>query len=245
MFPVAILAGGRAERLRPLTDTVPKALIDVNGSPFIAHQLRWLRAQGVDRVVLCVGYLGEQIVQTIGDGSQFELQIIYAFDGPTLLGTASAIKHALPQLGESFFVLYGDSYLECDYHAVQATFEHSGKLALMTICRNEGRWDISNVEYARDHILAYSKEARTPRMCHIDYGLGMFRQSAFSDVPDHLPYDLATLYPVLLRQNQLAAFEVSQRFYEIGSPAGLEDLRRYLQNRHKNQNANELHSTVS
>lgn len=230
MFPVAILAGGLGTRLRPLTAAIPKALIDVNGEPFVSHQLRSLRAQGITQVVLCVGYLGEQIVEVIGDGSQFGLQVAYASDGPMLLGTAGAIKHALPQLGQSFFVLYGDSYLECDYRSVQTAFANSSAAALMTVFRNEGHWDTSNIEYVDGRILAYSKQARTPRMRHIDYGLGVFRQSAFVGVPDHSWYDLETLYQDLLRQSQLAALEVSQRFYEIGSSSGLEELRRYLQN---------------
>lgn len=228
MLPVAILAGGLATRLRPQTEEIPKALIDVNGEPFVAHQLRLLRAHGIDQVVLCIGYLGEQIAKVVGDGSQFGLQVAHAFDGPTLLGTAGAIKHALPILDESFFVLYGDSYLECDYQVVQTAFERAGKLALMTVYRNEGHWDTSNVELVDGRILAYSKRQRTRRMKHIDYGLGVFRQSAFAGVPEHSPYDLESLYRDMLQQDQLAAFEVSQRFYEIGSPAGLDALRRYL-----------------
>ena len=228
MLPVAILAGGLATRLRPQTEAIPKALIDVNGEPFVAHQLRLLRARGIDQVVLCIGYLGEQIVQVVGDGSQFRLQVAYAFDGPTLLGTAGALKQALPLLDESFFVLYGDSYLQCDYRAIQGAFERGGKLALMTVYRNEGNWDTSNVEFADGRVLAYSKQQRTPRMKHIDYGLGVFNRAAFAGVPEHSPYDLESLYHDMLRQDQLAAFEVSQRFYEIGSPAGLDELRRYL-----------------
>lgn len=215
-------------RLRPQTEAIPKALIDVDGEPFVAHQLRLLRARGIDKVVLCVGYLGEQIAKVVGEGSAFGLQVAYAFDGPTLLGTAGAIKHAMPLLDESFFVLYGDSYLECDYQAIQTAFERAGKLALMTVYRNEGNWDTSNVEFADGRIRAYSKEQRTRRMKHIDYGLGVFSRAAFAGVPEHSPYDLESLYRDMLQQDQLAAVEASQRFYEIGSPAGLDELRRYL-----------------
>jgi len=227
-FPVAILAGGLATRLRPQTESVPKALIDINGEPFLAHQLRLLRALGIDKVVLCVGYLGEQIVRLVGDGSQFGLQVAYSFDGPALLGTAGAIKQALFLLDESFFVLYGDSYLECDYAAVQTAFERAGKLALMTVYRNQGHWDTSNVEFADGRILAYSKRQRARRMKYIDYGLGVFRQSAFAGIPENSPYDLESLYRDMLQQDQLAAFAVSRRFYEIGSPSGLDELRHYL-----------------
>ena len=228
MFPIAILAGGLATRLWPVTETMPKALVDVNGEPFIAHQLRLLRTNGIERVIVCAGYLGEMIQGWVGDGARFGLHVAFAFDGPRLLGTAGAIKQAVPALGPAFFVLYGDSYLPCDYRAVQTAFEQSGKRALMTVFRNDGRWDSSNVEFVDGHVVSYDKRHQTPQMHHIDYGLGVFNQSAFAIVPDGQPYDLATLYQDLLKQGELAASEVSRRFYEVGSFAGLEETRRYL-----------------
>jgi MurNAc alpha-1-phosphate uridylyltransferase len=228
MLPVAIVAGGVARRLQPLTQTVPKALIDVNGQPFIAHQLRLLHANGIERAIICAGYLGELIQDCVGDGARFGVQVEFSFDGPRLLGTAGAIKKALPLLGGSFFVLYGDTYLPCDYRAVQTAFERSGRLALMAVFRNDDRWDCSNVEFVNGGILAYDKGHRTPSMHHIDYGLGVFSQSALEIVPGDQPYDLATVYQDLLRQGELAAYEVDQRFYEIGSLEGLEETRRYL-----------------
>lgn len=228
MLPVAILAGGVATRLRPLTETIPKALVDVNGEPFVAYQLRLLRANGIERVIVCAGYLGEMIQEYVGNGVRFGLQVEFSFDGPRLLGTGGAIKKALPLLGEAFFVLYGDSYLPCDYRAAQIEFEKSGSLALMTVFRNDGRWDRSNVEFANGRVSAYDKRHYTPRMHHIDYGLGVFKQSAFKIVPGDQPYDLAALYQYLLTQGELVAYETSRRFYEIGSLEGLEETRRYL-----------------
>jgi len=228
LYPVAILAGGLATRLRPLTATVPKALLDVNGEPFIAHQLRLLRSHGIDGVVICAGHLGEMTRDYVGDGARFGLAVEFSFDGPRLLGTAGAIKAALPLLGEAFFVLYGDSYLPCDYRAVQREFTRSGKLALMTVFRNENRWDKSNVELAGGCILAYDKVRQTPGMCHLDYGLGVMSARAFDDMPGGTPQDLAALYQSLLARGELAAWEADQRFYEIGSFEGLEETRRYL-----------------
>jgi N-acetyl-alpha-D-muramate 1-phosphate uridylyltransferase len=228
MLPVAILAGGLATRLRPLTETIPKALVDVNGEPFITHQLRLLRSAGIARVVVCAGYLGEMIQEQVRDGAGLGLHVEFALDGPRLLGTAGALKQALPALGPAFFVLYGDSYLPCDYRAVQAAFVHSGKQALMTVFHNQGRWDTSNVEYGAGLILAYDKQHPTPFMHHIDYGLGVFSDSAFARVPEYQSYDLAVLYQELLKDGELAAYEVRQRFYEVGSFAGLEEMRRYL-----------------
>jgi N-acetyl-alpha-D-muramate 1-phosphate uridylyltransferase len=228
VLPVAILAGGLSMRLRPLTERIPKSLLEVNGEPFIAHQLRLLRANGVRRVVLCVGHLGEMIQDVLKDGSAYGVEVDYAFDGASLLGTAGAVKNALPKLGDAFFVLYGDSYLVCDYAAIARSFSSSGKLALMTVFRNNGLWDSSNVEFEDGKILDYSKTSKNSRMHDIDYGLGAFRAAAFDSVPAGKPYDLAGLYGDLLQAGQLAGFEVTQRFYEIGSPAGLEETARFI-----------------
>ncbi len=228
LFPIAILAGGIATRLRPLTEKIPKALVEIDGEPFLAHQLRLLAKHGADQVIFCTGYRGEMIEEFLGDGSRFGVRAAYSHDGAVLLGTAGAIRKALPKLGETFFVLYGDSYLPCDYAAIQTAFVTSGKSALMTVYRNEGQWDSSNVEFAEGRIIAYDKQDRTPRMRYIDYGLGVFRASAFAGTPDGVPYDLAIVYQQLLRENNLAAFEVHERFYEIGSFQGLKDFGSYL-----------------
>ncbi len=231
MLPVAILAGGLATRLRPLTETIPKALIEINGEPFLGHQLRLLKRHGVTRAVLCVGYLGEKIRDFSGDGSRFGLKVEYSFDGPRLLGTAGAIQRALPLLGDAFFVLYGDSYLPCDYRAIERLFLEAGTSGLMTVFRNEGRWDASNVEFSEGRILRYDKVERAPEMHHIDYGLGAFRASAFDALLKDRPQDLAVVYRDLLGKAELAGYEVAERFYEIGSQAGIEDLQAFLASR--------------
>jgi N-acetyl-alpha-D-muramate 1-phosphate uridylyltransferase len=228
LLTVAILAGGLATRLRPLTETVPKSLLEVNGAPFAVHQLRLLQAKGIRRVVLCVGHLGTLVQRAIGDGFSLGLEVDYSFDGPVLLGTAGAIRNALPKLGNSFFVMYGDSYLPCDYAAIARNFESAEGLAMMTVFRNEGKWDTSNVEFDAGTILAYSKTNRTPRMRYIDYGLGVFRAQPFKDLPAGKASDLTELYTDLLQRKQLAAFEVRERFYEIGSPAGLRETAEFL-----------------
>ena len=225
MLPVAILAGGLGTRLYPLTERLPKALIEINGEPFLAHQLRLLRTRGIDRVVLCIGQHGERIREYAGDGARFGLAIDYAFDGPVLLGTAGAVRNALPLLGDAFFVVYGDSYLPCSYRDVEQAFRDAGQPGLMTVYRNESRWDASNVEFAEGRIVAYDKKNRTERMQHIDYGLGIFSRAAFDGAPHA---DLAEIYGDLLRRGQLAACEVRERFYEIGSAQGIRELSDYL-----------------
>jgi NDP-sugar pyrophosphorylase family protein len=228
LIPAVILAGGLATRLRPLTQDTPKALIEVAGHPFLWHQLKLLRRHGLRHVVLAVGYLGERIQERLGDGSELGIRIDYTFDGPSLLGTAGAIRQALPLLPQCFFVLYGDSYLTCDYRAVQDAFRGSRLPGLMTVYRNEGRYDSSNVEYDGGRILKYDKRNQTPGMHHIDYGLGVFDRGVFAAIPAGEVYDLARIYQNLLSAGNLAAFEVQDRFYEIGSPEGLLETAQFL-----------------
>ena len=227
-MPAVILAGGLATRLRPLTEKIPKALIEVAGHPFLWHQIQLLKSKGIRHIVLSVGYLGEQIQTLYGDGSQLGVRLEYSFDGPVLLGTAGAIRNALILLPERFFVLYGDSYLTCDYRAVESSFRESDLPGLMTVYRNDGLFDSSNVEYDGSRILRYDKKERSPSMHHIDYGLGAFRRSVFASLPAGEKFDLAAIYQQLLREGNLAAFEVHERFYEIGSPEGIRDTERFL-----------------
>jgi NDP-sugar pyrophosphorylase family protein len=227
-LPVAILAGGLATRLRPITEKIPKLLVPVAGEPFFSHQIRLLRAAGLKRLVLCVGYLGEQIVERYGNGAEWGVEIEYAFDGPRLLGTGGALIGALPKLGDAFYVLYGDSYLPINYGAVGRAFLESGKLGLMTVFENRERYDTSNVWFHQGQIRVYDKKLKRPEMLHIDYGLGVFRAAAFAGLPRDRPVDLAEVQKALVGKNQLAGYEIARRFYEIGSPAGLAELNLLL-----------------
>ena len=213
-----------ATRLRPLTEKIPKLLVEVAGEPFFSHQIRLLQAAGLKHLVLCVGYLGEKIVEQYGDGSQWGVQIDYAFDGPKLLGTGGALIAARPQLGDAFYVLYGDSYLPIDYGAVGDFFLRSGQLGLMTVYENHGRYDTSNVWFEHGELKVYDKQNRRTQMHHIDYGLGVFRAAAFDGFPRDTVVDLAAVQTQLCQRRQLAGYEIKQRFYEIGSPAGLHEL---------------------
>ena len=179
MLPVAILAGGLATRLRPITEKIPKALVEVAGKPFVFHQLDWLKRQKVDRVVLCVGYLGEMIREQVGFGERWGMKIQYSLDGEKLLGTGGALKKALTILGKEFFAFYGDSFLPIDFLPVQEAFRATGRPALMTFLRNQGRWDRSNVEASDGKLITYNKREPTSAMEHIDYGLGALSEKAF------------------------------------------------------------------
>jgi MurNAc alpha-1-phosphate uridylyltransferase len=227
-MPVAILAGGLATRLHPITATVPKALVDVAGKPFVLRQLDYLRRQGVNRVVLCVGFLGEQIEAVVGDGSASGLSVSYSQDWPNLLGTGGALKQALPLLESRFLVLYGDSYLPIDFASVERDFLASGKPALMVVQRNADRWDKSNVLFRDNVIVEYNKRIPTPDMRHIDYGLGAMSAQVLVDGDTMGPFDLADIYHRLSLSGQLAGHEVHERFYEIGSHEGLAEAVDYF-----------------
>jgi NDP-sugar pyrophosphorylase family protein len=229
--PVALLAGGLATRLRPLTQARPKALIEVAGRPFIEHQLALLDRHGVRRVVLCLGHLGEQIEQHLGDGSAWGMELAYSRDGGCPLGTGGALRRALPLLGEAFWVLYGDSYLDFDYRAVLAHFAASGALGLMTVIRNEDRWDRSNVVFRGGRLVCYSKRAPSPQMHHIDYGASLLRRQAVLLLPGQGACDLAELYSNLVAAGEMVGYELTQRFYEIGSHQGLAQTEAHLRAR--------------
>src|SRR5258708_32546470 len=201
---LALPPGGLATRLRPITEKIPKLLVEVAGEPFFSHQIRLLKKAGLTRIVLCVGYLGEKIVEVYGDGAKWGVKIDYAFDGPKLLGTGGALIAALPRLGESFYVLYGDSYLPVDYRAVGDFFLRSGQLGLMTIYANDGRYDTSNVWFEDGEIKIYDKQSRLPQMRHIDYGLGVFRTAPFPGLPHDTVVDLAEIQKSPVAQRQLA-----------------------------------------
>jgi NDP-sugar pyrophosphorylase family protein len=218
-----------------LTERIPKALVDVAGKPFAEHQLHLLRWHGVNRVVFCLGYLGEMVKAALGDGSRWGIDVQYVFDGEPLLGTGGALRKALPLLGERFLVLYGDSYLDCDYRAVEQAFTASGKLGMMVVFRNADRWDRSNVVFTDGRIVRYDKRSPTPDMAYIDYGLGALQAKAFDAYPQDTAIDLVSIYQGLLARNELAGFEATQRFYEVGSPTGLEETRRYLSAKEQSQ----------
>jgi NDP-sugar pyrophosphorylase family protein len=245
--PVALLAGGLATRLRPITQAIPKALVDVGGRPFIDHQLSLLSRHGVRNVVLCLGHLGEQVEDYVGDGSAYGLSVRYSYDGETLVGTAGALRWALPKLGDLFWVMYGDSYMDIDYAAVLNHFVAAcssgcpvgsalsngpthAPMGLMTVLRNHDQWDRSNVVFENGRLECYDKRDPTPAMHFIDYGVQLLRREALLHLAPGEPADLADIYRDLTAAGQMTGYEVSNRFYEIGTPQSLEEARRVLGN---------------
>ena len=231
-LPVAILAGGLASRLHPLTHELPKALLPIAGQPFIFHQLEWLKREGIRRAVLCVGHLGDQIRAAVEDGRGWGLTIEYSFDGPDLLGTGGALRQALEILGDEFFVVHGDSYAACSLCDIESAYRAAGQPALMTVLRNDNRWDKSNVLFRHGRLIEYDKRSDRSDMTHIDFGVSILSREAFQPHMTSRVFDLAELYRSLSLSGRLSAFQVSNRFYEIGSFGGIRDTEEFLTRPH-------------
>ena len=218
-----ILAGGLATRLKPITEKIPKAMVPVNGRPFLEYQLELLRKNGIDDIVLCVGYLADRIVSYFGDGSAFDVNLRYSYEHDELLGTGGAIRNALSMLNERFFVLYGDSYLDIVYAYVCREYEKKNCPAMLVVYQNEGRWDTSNVVFVDGWVRVYNKTRPVQQMRYIDYGLSILSRSLFENMPAIQKWDLSVLYTALAADGKMAGFEVHKRFYEIGSKNGLRE----------------------
>lgn len=214
-----------ATRLGDHARDKPKALAPVAGEPFIFHQLRLLAGNGAGRVVLCVGHLGDQVVDAVGDGKSFGIEVLYSFDGAELVGTAGALKGALDLLGEEFLVTYGDAYLRIDHGMVQEAFRGSGLPGLMTVLRNDGKWGVSNAVFEDGRVIAYSKRVPPAGARWIDYGLLAFEARLFEGSG---PADLSDVCCELASRGSLAGLVAHDRFYEIGTPEALADLDEFL-----------------
>jgi NDP-sugar pyrophosphorylase family protein len=223
-----ILAGGLGTRLRPLTERLPKCMVPADGTPFLEHQLRLLASRGVRDVVLCLGHLGERVLEYFGDGHRFGVSLTYAWERDGLLGTGGALRNAEALLRPEFFVAYGDSYLMLDYRAIMNRFRELSALAMMVVYRNEDRLERSNVVVRDGFVAAYDKTARLPGMVHINQGLSLLRRRALRLIPPGIPFSQEQLFQMLVRRRELLAYETRQRFYEVGSFQGLAEFRRLV-----------------
>ena len=227
-----ILAGGLATRMRPLTETVPKSMLDVAGRPFVDWQLEKLASSGFDDVVMCIGRLGAQVREHVGNGARYRLSVRYSDEGETLLGTGGAVRLALGLLAQTFLVTYGDSYLPFDYAApLRSLDEHADCDGVMSVFANAGQWDASNVITDGEWVLRYEKGVADPAFDHIDYGAIALRRSAIEELRADVPAGLDVLQRALADKKRLRAYEARDRFFEIGSPEGLATLARHLRER--------------
>lgn len=234
MLPIIVLAGGLATRLRPITETIPKALIPINKVPFVLHQLDLFQKRGFSDVHFCLGYLGNMVEDIVLDSKFVDsMNIRFSYDGDKLLGTGGAIRKILDQLTNDFFVTYGDSYLDIEYKEVDSFFKanrQNEKTALMTVFKNHNKWDTSNVIFKKNKVVLYSKKNKDPEMQYIDYGLGILTKKDFVSYKEGSIFDLADIYEGLSVNSNLLGMPMKQRFYEIGSFDGINDISNYLKN---------------
>ncbi len=231
MAQIVVLAGGKATRLYPLTEKIPKSLLPINGIPFIERQIQLFKRNKISTVVLCLGTFSQKIIEYVGDGSRFGISVKYSIEGDDdLLGTLGALKKAQDLLEEHFFVIWGDSYLEADYGYIMKAFLNSKKLGLMTAYRNHDNLEPNNMSLRDGMVAAYDKDA-THDGNHVDYGLSVYNKKALDLVEFGKKLDMSYLNKKLISMNQLAAYVVDERFYEIGSFQGIKDLEDHLRSK--------------
>jgi len=218
-----ILAGGEGTRLRPLTTNLPKSMIPIAGKPFLEYEVKLLKRAGVIDFVICVGYKGEIIRSHFANGESFGVKIRYSDDGDMLLGTAGSLKKAQALLAEGFFITYGDAYPIIDYHAAWNRFISTGKIAMMVVLKNANKYGRSNTVVQNGQVTFYSKKESAPGMEYIEFGVTFMNRQALEMLSDNHPIDLEVLYRKIISNDQMAALEVKQRIYDIGSPEGLRD----------------------
>ncbi len=223
---IAILAGGLATRLGDLTRNQPKSMVEVRGKSFLKYQLELLKKGGIKNIVLCIGYMGEQIESYFGNGKRFGVNIDYSYEKKPL-GTAGALKKAEDMLDDVFFTMYGDSYLFLDFPVAMQYFKSQNKPALMTVYKNYDRYDRSNTAIEGNLVKKFSKQGRNEDMVYIEYGANIFRKEALRLIPENQSCSLDDLFPILIEKEELLAYEVGERFYEIGSLSGLREFEEF------------------
>ena len=226
-LPVVILAGGYATRLRPLTEKIPKALVLVSGKPFIEWQISLLKSQGYKELIILTGFLGNQIKEYLGNGEKYGITINYCSDGSTLLGTGGAIKNAIDLLPENFFIMYGDTYLPINFIEVEEAYFNKNKKALMTIFKNNNAFDKSNIIYENDKIIKYVINENLENLEYIDYGLSIFSKEVFLKI-NTSKFELKTVFIDLISLEELGAYRVYKRFYEMGRVETLIETENYF-----------------
>ncbi len=223
-----ILAGGLGTRLRPLTERIPKAMTPILGRPFIEYEIELLKSEGVNELVICVGHLGESIERHLGRGGRFGVSISYSHDGPKLLGPAGALRRAESLLHDTFFVTYGDAYLRAPYGSIMDTLASSGRLGVMAVFRNEGKYGASDVAVEGGKVARYDKRNREAGMDWINFGVSALRKGALALIPEGRECGEEEFYGSLIKKGELLAFPVMKRFYEIGTPSSLAEFERFI-----------------
>jgi NDP-sugar pyrophosphorylase family protein len=215
--PVVVLAGGMGTRVSHFAKGLPKGMLPVAGHPFIDWKLKGLADQGADQVMLLVSHGADAIEGHVGTGQRYGLRLTCIRDGPQLLGTGGAIAAVLDRLPDRFWVTYGDTLLRVPLADVEDFLDDRGGLAVMTVLANRDRWETSNVSVAADEVVAYDKTAETGTHPYIDYGMLLFDARAFADRRPGETFDLGEIIEALIEITALKAFQVKDRFYDVGT----------------------------
>lgn len=224
-----MLCGGLGTRISPLSDRIPKSLIEVAGKPFIYHQFNLLSSNGFKKIIICAGHYGDQIVEFVGSGSKWGLDVSYSFDGNDKIGTGGALLKASKLLENFFFVMYGDSYLPINYLSMLDAFYKSNTLGLMAVYKNYNKKDRSNVMFYKDSkCIYYSKKIPSPKMKFIDYGVSILDKKILKKYENENKFDLSIVLENASNSGQLMGYEVFNQFYEIGSFEGINDINKYF-----------------
>lgn len=231
MTQIVVLTGGKATRLYPVTKDIPKSMIKINGVPFISHQINLFKKNNISDVVLCIGVFSDQIIDYVGDGSKLGVSVKYSVEHATeLLGTLGALIKAHDLLSDIFFVTFGDSYLEIDYQRIYDEFIHSNKMGMMTVYKNNSKYVSNNTAIKNKLVTKYDK-SNSIEFEYVDYGISIFRKKVLDFFPREKNLDLTILNQKLIFMNELAAYEVYQKFYEIGTFEGIADLELHLKSK--------------
>jgi N-acetyl-alpha-D-muramate 1-phosphate uridylyltransferase len=225
---VAVIAGGKGTRLFPLTKDLPKPMVPVNGKPFLEYEINLLKNNGISDFVFCVGYLGRVIQGYFGDGEELGVRIRYSFDGEKPLGVIGALKSAEPLLEESFFMTYADCYLRADYENAMRKFRNSGRLGLMFVYENRDKYGKSDVEVKDGYVVNYDKKNNTPNMTFINYGATALRKKSLDLVPGDQEFGEEEFFGRLIKDRELLAHVVTERFYEIGTKESLKEFQEFI-----------------
>jgi NDP-sugar pyrophosphorylase family protein len=225
---IVILCGGLATRLSHLTKYTPKSMVDIEGKTFLEYQIENLKKQSIKDIVLCVGHLSEKIEEYFGNGEKLDVNIKYSYDKEKLLGAIGALKNAEPLLKDTFFIMYGDSYINVDFHKVRDYFMLHDKPALMVVYKNQDKYDRSNLIIQDNMVVGYGEKERTRDMIYIDYGTSILRKKVLENVPVDTLYSTEQFFSDLVKKRELMAFEVQERFYHIGDLEALEEFRSHI-----------------
>ncbi len=224
----AIIAGGRGTRLAPLTNDMPKPMIPVNGKPFLEYELSLLKSNGITDFVICLGYLGNLIQEYFGNGDKFGIRIDYCYDGDKPMDVIGALKRAEPLLHDRFFMTYADCYLRADYAIAMQELEKSKKMAMMLVFKNHNKYGTSDVEVFEGRVINYNKKVQTSNMIYINYGVTVLRRDSLKIVPADTAYGEEEFFGKLIRDGQLIAHVVGERFYEIGTIQSLSEFKDFV-----------------